>query len=83
MYFVECEEIEPRGKNRTPKQSVSKLICDFANAGIKYAQIKDIEYKNIDIGHRSFSNIIRRLKMFHIKIVVRGGELYLVNTLIK
>lgn len=78
MYFVE-HDINKLTKNH----KVDNLIRDFQHSGLKCAKVEGTNYKDANVGYRSFWRALKRNKLTHIECHVKNNEIYLVNTLIK
>lgn len=76
MKLVEVAELP---KVRKPKSNLQKLLKDFTESGMKCAKVTEFNHKSAKILVSALSWAITRYRLYHLKAVMRGGEVYLVN----
>lgn len=76
---VNLTEIIERGLNTS---DVFDTLNKFSQSGLKCAKLEGYPHKTAYGCASAFRAAIRRYKRSHIKVMVRGKDVYLVNTLI-
>lgn len=57
----------------------TKILTDFQKSELKCAKLEDWSWANAGVGARALNGSCKNLKLYHIKAIVRCGEIYLVN----
>lgn len=77
--FVECDYKEVEKPTRS---NLTNLLAAFENRHIKCAKIEDSTYCSPRCGANTINRRAKSLNLFHIKAVVRNGNIYLVNQIL-
>jgi hypothetical protein len=81
MKFVEYD-IEQVALHRYKKTDNMKLLDEFSESGLACAKVEEYTQRDAHICAASLRKTALHAHMSHIKVIVRKGEVYMINELI-
>lgn len=83
MNLVPYDVKKIAGVSYSRKGVIVEVLEEFADSGLKCAKVEGWTHKSAESCAASFHKSIVHFKMSYIKVTVRKGEVYLINTTIK